>query len=200
MKECQYCKEQIKDEDIVCIMCGYNHKAGTINNAFKEQMAKERGAREKGQRKKEKSQTKDRGISSSVNKFVFVGLIITVFALFYKHNFNISSVVSETSRYLAKLKKFKFSETKTKDNEDNKLKKIELTDVNSFKGNNKPLRKKDLKVEGIFFDPQRKSFVSINGQILSEGESAGDVAVKNINRDSVELIIGGERKTLQINQ
>ncbi len=200
MKECQYCKEQMKDEDVVCIMCGYDHKTGTINNAFKEQMAKERGVREKAQRKKEKLQNKGRGISPGVKKFVFIGLIITVFALFYKHNFNISSVVSEISQSLAKLKKFKFSETKTKDKKDNKPEKIELTDVNSFKGNNKPLRKKDLKVEGIFFDPQRKSFVSINGQILSEGESAGDVAVKKINRDSVELVIGGENTILKVNQ
>lgn len=200
MTECQYCKEQMKDEDMVCVMCGYDHKTGIINNAFKEQMAKERGAREKVQRKKEKLQNKGRGISPSVKKFIFIGLIITAFSLFYKHNFNISSVVSETSQSLAKLKKIKFPETTTKDKKDNKLKKIELTDVNSFKGNNKPLRKKDLKVEGIFFDPRNKSFVTINGKILSEGETAGNITVRQINRDSVELIIYGENKILKINQ
>lgn len=198
MKECQYCKKQMNDEETVCIICGYDQKTGTINNALKAQMAQEQDCKEKTKRKKALPDNA-RDVNPWVKKFAFAGLIVTLLSLFFKHNFNIGSVVTELTQPLAKLR-FKLSGGKAKNNKDKQIEKVELIDLKSFEGNRKLFSKRDLKVEGIFFDPHARSFVTINGIILSEGESVDNTTVKKINKDSVELIVNGKSKTLEVNQ
>lgn len=196
MKNCPYCQKQLNEEETACIFCGYDQNTKTINNAFKAEMAQTRARREKEQRKKEKLLNNSGSIDPRVKKFASLGLAVTAFSLFFKHSFNISSVVRELSKPIIMVKEFKFLGGKSKNNKDSKYEKIELTDVKSFNGNKKPLKKADLKVEGIFFDPRKKSFVFINGKVLSEGDTVDEVTVKKINRDSVELVVEGENKVL----
>lgn len=183
----------MNDEEIICVVCGYNHKAGVIDNAFKTRMASIR-------KRREKTQNEPRGIDPRVKKFAYIGLIITGISLFYKHNFDVTSVVSELSRPLAKLKKFQSSGDKSKGKKGPKIDKLELIEIKSFEGNKKPLNKKDLKIEGIFFDPSGKSFIAIGGKIISEGQSLDNIIVKKINKDSAELIVEGEIKILKLDE
>ncbi len=54
------------------------------------------------------------------------------------------------------------------------------------------------RLDGIIFNPQGKSSVIINGEILQEGERLKGLFVTKINKDSVEVMINGDIKTLKL--
>ena len=76
--------------------------------------------------------------------------------------------------------------------------KIELMNVRSLSSSRKPLQPGALIIEGILYDPSGKSFVSINGNVVSEGDVSGDIAVKKINPNSVE--VKGEDKIIEVQE
>lgn len=181
----------MNDEEIICTVCGYDHNTKTINNAFKSKIEAVSSKSRRG---------KAQGIDSRVKKFAYAGLIITGASLFYKHNFNVANVVSDLSRPFAKLKKFQPAGDKSKNKKGQKAGKLELIEIKSFEGNKKSLNKKDLKIEGIFFDPSGKSFIAIGGKIISEGQGMDNIIVKKINKDSAELIVESEIKILKLSE
>jgi hypothetical protein len=69
---------------------------------------------------------------------------------------------------------------------------------------NKKTKKKyadnGLRIEGISYDPGSKSFIAVNGKLVSEGETIKGVIVKKIDKDSVTVIIEGEEKVFTVGQ
>jgi hypothetical protein len=125
-----------------------------------------------------------------------------VFSIFYKYNFNLRGVVFEINRLFDRLNIVKFVQTISgkKTDKAKGYEKIELINVRNFEEPKRITPYKDLVVEGICFDSAGKSFATINGRVISEGDSFENVTVKKINRDSVELMVNGEARVLGINQ
>ena len=57
-------------------------------------------------------------------------------------------------------------------------------------------RKSFLVVEGIAFDAKGTSFVTLNGEVFSQGQKYKEIKVVKINRDSVELLVEGKSVVL----
>ncbi len=190
MKECKFCKKHLNDNDMTCGYCGYDFKTGAMDPSFDPNKPK----------KTEKN--KIGGISPLIKKFATIGILVLVVSLTYKHMFNIKAIIEDfVSSALQQTSGGKKKITvKGKVKGDNKPQKMELTDVRFYEKKEKPGKYKDLKVEGIFFDPSGKSFITINGKILSEGESINDTVIEKIYSDSVELKVKGETKVLGVNQ
>jgi len=198
MKECYFCKRPLKEEDAICTFCGYNPKTDAIDPSFKSKIspAKKRG----GQIKEKKLISAGFGVDPRIKKFAFVGIVITLFSIFYKYNFNINLVGYEASHFLKKIKADKFIIWQPKKKEAKGIDKSELINVRSFGVPQMISRykNKNLMLEGIFFDHRGGSFVTINGKVIAEGESINNLTVKKINNDSVEVIIDGEIKVLKM--
>lgn len=200
MTECVYCKRPMKEEAVVCIYCGYDHKLGTISQAYKPQQdapGKESGV--KIRIKEEKSPAGSGGVNPKVKKFAFIGILLVAFSILYKYNFNLSVIVSDLTEAAVNIKGVKFLQDKFGKKKARAIEKIELSNVEKFEVKKEGPAKK-LRLEGIFFDPRGKSFATINGQVVSEGESVDNVILKKIDRNSVEVIAGNETKTLEVNQ
>ena len=116
-----------------------------------------------------------------------------------KYNFDINTIIFESKSIFSRVKSGKLFKDKSK-KKGEETKKVELINVRSFDRYNKPAVTKFLKIEGISFDPLGKSLVIINGKVVSEGGIFGNITVEKINKDSVELVIGGETKVLSVNQ
>jgi len=154
----------------------------------------------KAQIKEKKDTDADRGMDPRVKNFAFTGLAIVMFSVFYKYNFNINLVGYEISRIFDKIKTGQFTIWQADKKKDGKTQEIGLIDIKYFKLPKRSTADKDLAVEGIFFDPDTKSFAIINGEVVSEGKNLGNITVKKINKDSVEIIVDGETKILEANQ
>ncbi|MCX5694563.1 MAG: hypothetical protein NT014_05535, partial [Candidatus Omnitrophica bacterium] len=75
-----------------------------------------------------------------------------------------------------------------------------LIDVRSYKAPVDKVSGASRKIEGIFYDPQGKSYVIINGQLVSERQNYAGLFIKKINSDSVEVIEEGKEKLLKVNK
>lgn len=63
------------------------------------------------------------------------------------------------------------------------------------------LPSRTLTLRGITFDPRGASFALINNKAVVEGEKIeGGIEVRKINKDSVEITIGGKNQLLQLNK
>jgi hypothetical protein len=187
MQECYYCKKTIKEEDTICPFCGYDHKAGTVS----QQVTSVENTQKRSQIKEQKATSKGNGVDPRVKKFAFIGLGIVLFSILYKYNFNISIIAYEISDIFARV---------TGKKKDKTSEKIELIDVRSIKIPKKAIKYKGLEVEGVLFDPAGRSFVTINGDIIPEGGTSGNVTVQKIHKDSVELIVNGKSQIIEIKQ
>lgn len=62
-------------------------------------------------------------------------------------------------------------------------------------------RKGNYLLEGIQYDSQtNKSSALINGNVLFAGDNIGDIKIEGINKDSIDIIINGQKKRLEIGQ
>ena len=192
MKSCRFCNHTLTDEAAYCPACGYDFKTDTIHPELKEQSSKKtpnKPANRKGS-----------GIAPRVKKFAFAGLsIVVLYLVLGRVNFDAAGITFKIKSIFFDLRKMipgkngQGSKSKEKAPE-----KKELLTVSFFGGVENPQKYKDaLVVEGIFFDPNAKSYVTLNGKVLAEGESLSEVLVKKINKDSVELIIAGKSKVLK---
>ena len=196
MDECRSCQKPLTEKDAVCLSCGYDPKTDTINPSFKLQPA--------GPEKKIKIKRHappGSGLDPRVKLFAAVGVAILIFSILYKYNFNVSLVAAKIN-HLIRLKTTKTSghETKSASKEEKKEVRLEWSDVEDFQSSKDASQYKGLVVEGIFFDPAAKSFVTVNGQVVSEGESVQGVTVNKIGKNNVELLVDGERKILSVDQ
>jgi hypothetical protein len=198
MRECFYCKRPLREEDTICTFCGYDSKTDSVSPCFREKTASE-DLRKKSKQKDKKGKFT---IDPKIKKFAFIALIVVIFSIFYKYSFNLSPVVADVKLTFAKLKNIKIGKfimgkpQKKKDKTGEKVQ--QWVDMSSFEGVKKAFRSKDLVVEGIFFDPNGKSFVTINGKVLSEGENFENILVKKINIDSAEVIVNGKIKIIEV--
>ncbi len=199
MKECVYCKRPMKEEAVVCIYCGYDHKLGTISQAYSRPPAPGKEPQAGTGIKEEKAPAGPGGVNPKVKKFAFIGILLVAFSVLYKYNFNVNVIVSDLKGAAVNIKGVKFLQDKFGKKKAQAIEKIELLNVEKFEAKKETPDKK-LRLEGIFFDPQGKSFATINGQVISEGESVDNAILKKIGRNSVELVIDSETKTLEVNQ
>lgn len=135
MQECRYCGKAIEDTEPFCINCGYDPKTDTVSKDFMQQ-----GESVKHLKKKYKggASVGKEGINPGVKKFVFFGLAILIFSIFYKNNFNINNVVSEAKYYFVRIVRGKFAIGKIgKDKRDKKNEKVEWINVRTFEENNR---------------------------------------------------------------
>jgi hypothetical protein len=195
IKECHYCKKPIEEKVEICSSCGYDHKTCTMTET---QSGLVKSLEEKVKTRRKGSGGRIFGVDPKVRGFAFIGLGIVIFSVFYKYNFSITGVMSEANQVFQQIKGQVFLTGKSKKAKDKANQKIELLNVKSFETPKKSLQPVSLAVEGILYDPSGKSFVSINGNIIREGEAQGEVVVKKINRDSVELIVKGENKIIEV--
>ena len=185
MKTCRFCAEVIADQDEICGNCGYNPKTDTLTASF---VKKE---------KKVGYGQKQRVVSPAVKTFVLWGIIIIVFSLGLKYQGKIGDFIWEAKNILLGNKVNKSAQTSGKVNQN---KKIRLIDVRSYKASADKSPRKDKRIEGIFYDPQGKSYVVINGRLISEKESFGNMVIKKINSNSVEVVQDGDEKVLTVNK
>ena len=191
VKSCHYCGKIIQKEDVICGFCGYNFQTGTI--------VAPSGGKPSGAPKKIKFR-----IPNSVKLIVAVAILFVSLYLLMKHlsftKININTVISNMMRNLNKLNPAPGQKAGS-GRPDKKMDGLAGILKQFFPEKTiEEKRKTVLILEGIAFDPKSKSFATINGEILCEGESIGGIKVNKINEDSVELIVNGETKILQISQ
>lgn len=191
MTECRFCRNKISKEDAVCMNCGYDPKIDAINPQIRQQIEAEKrlkrassgGSGEKGK------------VGRGVKKFAIIGFVIIVFSIFYKYNFDISTIVFDLTTIIEKVLPIQSSKKAKEEEQKNMV----FIDAGSFR-KKKSSNDRNLLVEGIFYDPSNKNFVVINGKVISEGESLSCVTVKKIEENSVELLVSGETKVVRANQ
>jgi len=182
MRICRYCEEVIADQDTICGNCGYNPQTDTLTASFVK-------------KKKVRSAHKQRIIGSGVKSFAFWGMTIIVFSLGVKYQGKIGDLAWKAKDLILGNQINKSAQISGKASQG---KAIRLIDVRSYKVSADKASSKDRKIEGIFYDPQGKSYVVIGGQLISEKESFGDMVIKKINRGSVEVIRGGQEQVLTV--
>lgn len=64
----------------------------------------------------------------------------------------------------------------------------------------KKTQKTDVALEGVFVDESGKNLAIIKGIIYREGDSIGDIKIEKIDKDSVNIIVNGQKKNIKIGQ
>ena len=123
MQVCHFCKKNIKDRDPFCKNCGYDPKTDTVNPNFIPP------ARKIKNKQRKSVSMFSLGISPGVKKFVFIGLAILVFSIFYKNHFSIENVAAEVKHYFTMISKGSFKLWEQKKEE---IKKIEWIDIRTW--------------------------------------------------------------------
>jgi hypothetical protein len=195
MRECRLCKKPLEAEDAVCVFCGYDPKTDTVNPAFKQQSSSIEKA--KAIEKKTGGEACEKGVDPKIKKFAFIGMAILIFSVLYKYNFDVTLATADIRLFFTRLTTGKIFSGKADKKKGKKVEKIEWVNVRSFESPKKKTNAKDLVVEGIFFDVKSGNYVVINGEVIAEGETSGNITVKKINRDSVEVVVGGVIRVLQ---
>jgi len=184
LKTCRFCEEVIGEQDEICGNCGYNPKTDTLTTSFVK-------------KKKVESGQKRRIVSSPVKSFVFWGMIVIVFSLGVKYQRKIGDIIWEAKNILLGNKVNKSAPAAGKVNQNRTTR---LIDVRSYKASADKSPGKNRRIEGIFYDAQGKSYVVINGQLVSEQMSFGNMVIKKINRDSVEVVQDGKEQVLRVSK
>jgi hypothetical protein len=135
-------------------------------------------------------------VSPGVKGFAFWGMVLIALSLVFQYQSKILDFAWGAKDLLSgkKIKKSAASKVGAGQNT------TRLLDVRSYRV---PVDKKvlkDKKIEGIFYDPQGKSYVVVNDQLVSQGESFAGMFIERINPDSVEIVEDGNRKLLRVNK
>ncbi len=181
MKNCRYCKEEVGDKEQICPYCGYDFKTDTLTP---------------GCVKNEKVDTdkKKKLVGSGIRTFMFWAILIIIFSLIFKYRGNVSGLIDQAKNFVG----IKGNKAAQAFNKANANKSLGLVDVRSVKIPAEKSERKEKKVEGIFYDANNKSYVIINGQLVSEGESFEGMLIKKVNKDSVEIVKDGNIQTLKV--
>jgi len=179
---CRFCNQSQINKGKFCLLCGYDPKTDTISPLFK--------AKLKVQNKPLKSKS-----SFFVKIFVLFGVIMTIFSVFYKNNFNIPSVINNGKELLRMVNYGEFVHIGPK----GKSLITNRTQTESEGARSKASAGR-LIFGGIFYAPDNQSYVIINNQVLKENEFFEGILVKKIYRDKVEVEINGESRILKANE
>jgi ribosomal protein L37E len=197
---CRYCGEQIKVNEAICSFCGYNSETKTMSPGFikREKMAKSSIPK-----------------AGSLRLVVFViGMVVVVSLIVFfpdKANKIGSSIISYISNIGEDLRQYRKglkpgSNTRTGlANLGSDIKKSREF-LDSFINEDfsyKPTEEKSdasVRVEGIVFDSTGKGSVIIHGQVLYEGDNFENARIIKINKNSIEVLVDGKNKVLEVNQ
>ena len=185
MKICRFCEKVIAPLDEICGNCGYNPQTDTMTASFV---------------KKDKPVgflRKQRKLSPAVKSFAFWGIILSVLSLGIKYQGKFGDFVWNAKNVFLGSQAGKSAQSSGKTVP---AKTTRLIDVRSYKAPVNGAIGNDKRIEGIFFDPQGKSYVIINGQLVSEKENFAGWFVKKINSNSVEVVEEGKEKLLKVNK
>jgi len=191
LKKCRYCGKYIKYEEVICEFCGFNCETGALDPTFKPGVKKD---------------LKAKGVIANRLKAIFATLlfiiaIIVLYNAIWGRSDYLKSFASDIMQRLENLKlkaatKIHSYSSGGKTNELITLAKVALPDKAALEK-----RKKFLTLEGIAFVSSAKSFITINGEVLTEGDTIASVIVGKIKENSVELLLpNGEAKSLEISQ
>jgi hypothetical protein len=183
MQTCRYCEGTIINQDEICANCGYNPKTDTLTAGFV--------------RKNKPAIKKQTLVSPGVRNFACWGGLIIACSLGFKYQGKIGDAFWEAKNIILGSKITKSASIPAKS-----IQRVptRLIDVRSYKAPADKISASGSRIEGIFYDPQGKSYAVIAGQLLSEKESFGKMVIQKINRDSVQVIDDGQEKILTVNQ
>ena len=191
MKKCRYCGKYIKYEEVICEFCGFNCETGALDPTFEPGVKKDAEAK---------------GVIAGRLKAIFATLffiiaIIVLYNAIWGRSDYLKSFASDIMQRLDNLKSKAATKTSPnsssgKPNEFLSLAKVTLPDKAALEK-----RKKFLTLEGIAYASGGKRFITINGEVLAEGDTIASVIVGKIKESSVELLLpNGEAKSLEISQ
>ncbi len=185
MRICRFCEKEMSEQNKICGNCGYNPQTDTMTTSFV--------------KKKEKAVVggEQRIIGSRVKSFVFWGMVIIIASLGVKYQGKVGDIFWKVKNTIFNVKIDKSAQALEKANQN---KSVGLIDVRSYRPPVDKASIKNNKIEGIFYDPQGQSYVVINGQLVSEKMSFGDMTITKINNDSVEVVQDGQEKVLTVNK
>ncbi|HNW38957.1 MAG TPA: hypothetical protein PKI44_00840 [Candidatus Omnitrophota bacterium] len=185
MKICRFCDKPIGDQDKICGNCGYNPQTDTMTASFIKK------------KNKVESAIKNNRVSSGVKAFAYWSLAVIIFSLGFQYQRKLGDLAWELKDILLGKRGNQVKKVSVKSSPSQSTR---LIDVRSYKiSAGKPLDK-GIKVEGIFYDPQGKSYVVINDQLVSEQESFGAMLITKINSNSVEIIENGKVQVLTVSK
>jgi len=98
MKNCRFCGNEIKQNELFCSNCGYDPKLDMTNPNFQ--------SRKNIQRKRielRRQMNSQRLISKGVRNFSVIGLLVVVFSIFYHYNFNFEAVLASAKSFIFRL-------------------------------------------------------------------------------------------------
>ncbi|MDD5130177.1 MAG: hypothetical protein PHS66_03900 [Candidatus Omnitrophica bacterium] len=185
MKICRFCENVIAPHDEICSNCGYNPRTDTMTASF---VKKNKPA---GFLRKQSK------LSPAVKSFAFWGIIISLFSLGIKYQGKFGDIAWNAKNVFLGIRDAKSARSLGKTVP---VKATRLIDVRSYKSPVDGSAADNKKIEGIFFDPQGKSYVIINGQLVSEKENFAGWFIKKINSGSVEVVEEGREKLLTVNK
>ena len=191
MKKCRYCGKYIKYEVAICEFCGFNGDTGALDPTFEPGVKKD---------VKAKGAIVDRLKAIFATLFFIVAIIVLYNAIWGRNDY-LKSFASDIMQRLENLKPKATTKTPSyssggKTKEFITLLKVTLPDKAALEKRNKFLT-----LEGIAYVSGAKSFITINGEVLTEGDTIASVIVGKIKESSVEFLLpNGEAKSLEISQ
>lgn len=189
IKICRFCGKNIKENEIICSSCGYNSETDTLTyiESLKKEKAKSVVAKSSGLR--------------MFMRLIGITLIIILSIILFTGRSNniISSITSLTQRF-SKPKRSASIKRKSSRAAAKTTVSARLSNKSSLKKPTENIYEKFFKVEGILFDPNGKSFATINGEVVSEGDSIKKIKIIKINNDSIEIMVDGKNQILSVDQ
>ena len=191
MKKCRYCGKYIKYEEVVCEFCGFNGETGALDPTF------DPGAKKES---KAKSVIADR-LKAIFATLLFVIAIIVFYNAIWGKSDYLKSFASNIMQRLENLKPEAATKTRPYSSSGKPKEFITLVKVTLPSKAALEKRNKFLTLEGIAYASGAKSFITINGEVLTEGDTIASVIVGKIKESSVEFLLpNGEVKSLEISQ
>ncbi|MFA6218112.1 MAG: hypothetical protein WDL87_10730 [Candidatus Omnitrophota bacterium] len=191
MKSCKFCGKNIISKEIVCEYCGYNSQTDSRDPDFE---AKKNASKAISQ----KSKSKVHAVKVIFEVLAFLVIAVVLIGVIFPGKTMISEFIPDIRAMISggkgsagkQLWPFGAAD-KTKGK------------TNSFKKGfalKKAVENKKFAIEvtGIVFDAHGKSFATINGDVVSAGDSIGMYTVAKINSDTVEIDTGSETKILRV--
>jgi hypothetical protein len=191
MKSCKFCGKSIKSDTVVCEYCGYNSQTDSRDPDFKPdkkaQMTAAQGAKSHTQAVKVFFEV----LILLVIAVVLIGVIFpgkTIVSAFIP---DVRAMLSFGKNSASKQPVSPWPASKTK---------AKPVSFMKFPAAKKITEKQKFAIEvtGIMFDANGRSFATINGEVVSEGDSIGIYRVNKINSDTVEMQSGSQTIALRV--
>jgi len=182
---CRFCNKADIKEGQICPNCGYDPKTNTISPSFKPKA------------KNQDLQITKSLISPAVKIFALLGIAVVIFSVLFKYDFKPAKIIARTEELVKQT--VVYSEYVNMESEGKEFV-TNRTQLISDEAMKKAAERKDLVLAGVFFVPNKKSYIIINQEVVEEGQTFNGILVEKVYRDKVELVIKGKRLTLKVNE